>query len=63
MTSMLCLVKKNRYSIRDMSEILGMSRGKVRWFVAELERRKYIHVKREWVSNISRKTNDYTVNI
>ena len=32
--------------IRDMEKILGISRSRVSWFIAELERRKWIEVTR-----------------
>ena len=44
--SLLNLLMRGGYSHSDMAEILDMSKGRVCWFVLELERRKWIVVKR-----------------
>ena len=44
--SLLSLLRSGKYSIRDMAKILGISRSRVSWFIAELERRKWIEVTR-----------------
>ncbi|MDQ5450478.1 winged helix-turn-helix transcriptional regulator [Klebsiella pneumoniae] len=38
--SLLSLLRGGKHSIRDMAKILGISRSRVSWFIAELERRK-----------------------
>ncbi|HDT2575323.1 TPA: MarR family transcriptional regulator [Citrobacter freundii] len=44
--SLLSLLRSGKHSIRDMSKILGITRSRVSWFIAELERRKWIEVTR-----------------
>ncbi|HHO0187616.1 TPA: MarR family transcriptional regulator [Enterobacter cloacae] len=44
--SLLSLLRSGKYSIRDMAKILGISKSRVSWFIAELERRKWIEVTR-----------------
>lgn len=44
--SLLSLLRSGKHSIRDMANILGISRSRVSWFIAELERRKWIEVTR-----------------
>ncbi|MBW7726466.1 winged helix-turn-helix transcriptional regulator [Enterobacter hormaechei] len=44
--SLLSLLRNGKHSIRDMAKILGISRSRVSWFIAELERRKWIEVTR-----------------
>ncbi|HDS4423405.1 MULTISPECIES: MarR family transcriptional regulator [Enterobacter cloacae complex] len=44
--SLLSLLRSGKHSIRDMAKILGVSRSRVSWFIAELERRKWIEVTR-----------------
>ncbi|ELF2332660.1 MULTISPECIES: winged helix-turn-helix transcriptional regulator [Enterobacter] len=44
--SLLSLLRSGKHSIRDMAKILGISRSRVSWFIAELERRKWIEVNR-----------------
>ncbi|HBH8029194.1 TPA: MarR family transcriptional regulator [Escherichia coli] len=44
--SLLSLLRSGKHSIRDMAKILGISRSRVSWFIAELERRKWIEVTR-----------------
>lgn len=65
--SLLSLLRSGRYSIRDMSKILGISKYKVSWFVAELERRKWIEVTRCAIyfhdGTRSNKQNEYKVNV
>ncbi|WP_430528716.1 winged helix-turn-helix transcriptional regulator [Escherichia coli] len=39
--TLLSLLRGGKHSIRDMAKILGISRSKVSWFIAELERRKW----------------------
>ncbi|MEG6302782.1 helix-turn-helix domain-containing protein [Enterobacter hormaechei] len=43
---LLSLLRSGKHSIRDMAKILGISRSRVSWFIAELERRKWIEVTR-----------------
>ncbi|HAV1651705.1 TPA: winged helix-turn-helix transcriptional regulator [Enterobacter hormaechei subsp. xiangfangensis] len=45
-SSLLSLLRSGKHSIRDMAKILGVSRSRVSWFIAELERRKWIEVTR-----------------
>ncbi|HCW3133789.1 hypothetical protein CK477_16425 [Enterobacter cloacae] len=45
-TSLLSLLRSGKHSIRDMAKILGITRSRVSWFIAELERRKWIEVTR-----------------
>lgn len=65
--SLLSLLRRGRYSIRDMSKILGISKYKVSWFIAELERRKWIEVTRCAIyfhdGTRSNKQNEYKVNV
>ena len=65
--SLLSLLRSGRYSIRDMSKILGISKYKVSWFIAELERRKWIEVTRCAIyfhdGTHSNKQNEYKVNV
>ena len=65
--SLLSLLRSGRYSIRDMSKILGISKYKVSWFIAELERRKWIEVTRCAIyfhdGTRSNKQNEYKVNM
>lgn len=65
--SLLSLLRSGRYSIRDMSKILGISKYKVSWFISELERRKWIEVTRCAVyfhdGTRSNKQNEYKVNV
>lgn len=42
--SLLSLLRGGKHSIRDMAKILGMSRSRVSWFIAEIERRKWVEV-------------------
>ncbi|HDC8700486.1 TPA: MarR family transcriptional regulator [Escherichia coli] len=44
--SLLSLLRSGKHSIRDMAKILGISKSRVSWFIAELERRKWIEVTR-----------------
>ncbi|AYL71688.1 MarR family transcriptional regulator [Enterobacter bugandensis] len=44
--SLLSLLRSGKHSIRDMAKILGITRSRVSWFIAELERRKWIEVTR-----------------
>ncbi|ATW92488.1 MarR family transcriptional regulator [Enterobacter hormaechei] len=44
--SLLSLLRSGKHSIRDMAKILGISMSRVSWFIAELERRKWIEVTR-----------------
>ncbi|WP_411022136.1 winged helix-turn-helix transcriptional regulator [Salmonella sp. ZJHZ21_0198] len=44
--SLLSLLRNGKHSIRDMAKILGITRSRVSWFIAELERRKWIEVTR-----------------
>lgn len=44
--SLLSLLRSGKHSIRDMAKILDISRSRVSWFIAELERRKWIEVTR-----------------
>ncbi|EAA8821686.1 MarR family transcriptional regulator [Salmonella enterica subsp. enterica serovar Isangi] len=44
--SLLSLLRGGKHSIRDMANILGMSRSRVSWFIAEIERRKWVEVTR-----------------
>lgn len=44
--SLLSLLRGGKHSIRDMAKILGISKSRVSWFIAELERRKWIEVTR-----------------
>ena len=44
--SLLSLLRSGKHSIRDMEKILGITRSRVSWFIAELERRKWIEVTR-----------------
>ncbi|WP_338457324.1 helix-turn-helix domain-containing protein [Citrobacter portucalensis] len=43
---LLSLLRSGKHSIRDMAKILGISKSRVSWFIAELERRKWIEVTR-----------------
>lgn len=65
--SLLSLLRSGRYSIRDMSKILGISKYKVSWFIAELERKKWIEVTRCAIyfhdGTRSNKQNEYKVNV
>ncbi len=65
--SLLSLLRSGRYSIRDMSKILVISKYKVSWFIAELERRKWIEVTRCAIyfhdGTRSNKQNEYKVNV
>ncbi|CAM8563255.1 MULTISPECIES: MarR family transcriptional regulator [Enterobacter] len=45
-SSLLSLLRSGKNSIRDMAKILGISKSRVSWFIAELERRKWIEVTR-----------------
>ncbi|EHF5026557.1 hypothetical protein ABF58_10865 [Enterobacter hormaechei subsp. steigerwaltii] len=45
-SSLLSLLRSGKHSIRDMAKILGISKSRVSWFIAELERRKWIEVTR-----------------
>ncbi|MEO9400849.1 MarR family transcriptional regulator [Enterobacter cloacae complex sp. 2024EL-00719] len=44
--SLLSLLRSGKHSIRDMAKILGITRSRVSWFIAELEQRKWIEVTR-----------------
>lgn len=44
--SLLSLLRGGKHSIRDMAKILGMSKSRVSWFIAEIERRKWVEVTR-----------------
>lgn len=46
MPTLLSLLRNGKHSIRDMAEILGISKSRVSWFIAELERRKWVEVTR-----------------
>lgn len=65
--SLLSLLRSGRYSIRDMSKILGISKYKVSWFISELERRNWIEVTRCAIyfhdGTRSNKQNEYKVNL
>jgi DNA-binding MarR family transcriptional regulator len=65
--SLLSLLRSGRYSIRDMSKILGISKYKVPRFISELERRKWIEVTRCAIyfhdGTRSNKQNEYKVNV
>lgn len=65
--SLLTLLRGGKHSIRDMAEILGISRSRVSWFIAELERRKWVEVTRcaIWFHDGTRsnKQNQYKVNL
>lgn len=65
--SLLSLLRSGRYSIRDMSKILGISKYRVSWFISELERRKWIEVTRCAIyfhdGTRSNKQNEYKVNV
>lgn len=65
--SLLSLLRSGKHSIRDMAKILGISKSRVSWFIAELERRKWIEVTRcaIWFHDGSRsnKQNVYRVKL
>lgn len=65
--SLLTLLRGGKHSIRDMAEILGISRSRVSWFIAELERRKWVEVTRcaIWFHDGTRsnKQNQYKVKL
>lgn len=65
--SLLSLLRSGEYSIRDMAKILGMSKYRVSWFIAELERRKWVEVTRYviWLHDGTRsnKPNKYRVKL
>ncbi len=42
--TLLSLLRGGKHSIRDMAKILGISKSKVSWFIAQLERRKWVEV-------------------
>ncbi|GKQ09358.1 MULTISPECIES: winged helix-turn-helix transcriptional regulator [Enterobacteriaceae] len=44
--TLLSLLRDGNHSIRDMANILGVSKSRVSWFIAELERRKWVEVTR-----------------
>ncbi|WP_213132379.1 MarR family transcriptional regulator [Citrobacter sp. FP75] len=44
--SLLSLLRSGKHNIRDMAKILGITKSRVSWFIAELERRKWIEVTR-----------------
>ncbi|HDX9111774.1 TPA: MarR family transcriptional regulator [Klebsiella michiganensis] len=44
--TLLSLLRAGTHSIRDMAKILGISKSRVSWFIAELERRKWVEVTR-----------------
>ncbi|ENE4829157.1 MarR family transcriptional regulator [Klebsiella michiganensis] len=44
--TLLSLLRDGNHSIRDMANILGISKSRVSWFIAELERRKWVEVTR-----------------
>ncbi|HCP5704181.1 TPA: winged helix-turn-helix transcriptional regulator [Escherichia coli] len=63
----LSLLRGGKHSIRDMAKILGISRSKVSWFIAELERRKWVKVTRCAIyfhdGTRSNKQNEYEVKL
>lgn len=65
--TLLSLLRNGKHSIRDMAKILGRSKSQVSWFIAELERRKWIEVTRcaIWFHDGSRsnKQNEYRVKL
>ena len=65
--SLLSLLRSGKHSIRDMAKILGITRSRVSWFIAELERRKWIEVTRSaiWFHDGTRsnKQNVYRVKL
>lgn len=44
--TLLSLLRDGNHSIRDMANILGISKSRVSWFIAELEHRKWVEVTR-----------------
>lgn len=66
-TSLLSLLRTGEYSIREMAKILGISKHRVSWFIAELERRKWVEVTRcaIWLHDGTRsnKPNKYRVKL
>ncbi|HCI6187002.1 TPA: MarR family transcriptional regulator [Klebsiella variicola subsp. variicola] len=65
--SLLSLLRGGKHSIRDIAKILGISRSRVSWFIAELERRKWVEVTRcaIWFQDGTRsnKPNKYKVKL
>ncbi|EPF4017366.1 winged helix-turn-helix transcriptional regulator [Escherichia coli] len=65
--TLLSLLRDGKHSIRDMAKILGISRSKVSWFIAELERRKWVEVTRSAIyfhdGTRSNKQNEYKVKL
>lgn len=65
--SLLSLLRGGKHSIRDMAKILGLSKSRVSWFIAELERRKWVEVTRRaiWFHDGTRsnKPNKYKVKL
>ena len=62
--SMLNLLLRGGMSYRDISSELGINKGRVQWFVLELERRGWISVRREFICHFngekSNKVNEYS---
>lgn len=44
--TLLSLLRDGNHSIRDMANILGISKSRVSWFIEELERRKWVEITR-----------------
>lgn len=65
--TLLSLLRSGKHSIRDMAEILGISKSRVSWFIGELERRKWVDVTRcaIWLHDGTRsnKQNKYKVKL
>lgn len=65
--TLLSLLRGGKHSIRDMANILGVSKSRVSWFIAELERRKWVEVTRcaIWFHDGTRsnKQNQYKVKL
>ncbi|OKP30177.1 winged helix-turn-helix domain-containing protein [Serratia fonticola] len=60
---LLNLLLRGGMSYKDVAAELGINRGRVQWFVLELERRGWISVRREFVRHFdgtkSNKVNKY----
>ncbi len=65
--TLLSLLRGGKHSTRDMANILGVSKSRVSWFIAELERRKWVEVTRcaIWFHDGTRsnKQNQYKVKL
>lgn len=65
--TLLSLLRDGKHSVRDMAKILGVSKSRVSWFIAELERRKWVEVTRcaIWFHDGTRsnKQNEYKVKL